>query len=91
MMSNNKPQICILEIHKQYKVPQKEDEQNAVLHKLLTGRLSFREKPKTSPLIMARRKKNQDVWLGREEAEISLLCPILHQLEIYMESPISKR
>lgn len=24
-MSSNKPQICILDIHKQYKVPQKED------------------------------------------------------------------
>lgn len=43
-MSSNEPQMCMLEIHEQYKVPQ-----NAGLHKLLTGILSFSEKPKNSP------------------------------------------
>lgn len=43
-MSSNEPQMRMLEIHEQYKVPQ-----NAGLHKLLTGRLSFSEKPKTPP------------------------------------------
>lgn len=77
-MSSNKPLICILEIHEQYKVPQKEAWQNAALHQMLTGRFSFREKAKNSPLIMTRKKKDQDVLLfkirlGREEAEISLI------------------
>lgn len=75
-MSSNKPLICILETHEQYKVPQKEPRQNAVLHQLLTGRFGFREKSKNSPLIMTKRKKDQDVLLfkirlGREE-EISV-------------------
>lgn len=77
-MTSNKPLICILEIHEQYKVPQKEAWQNTVLHQLLIGSFSFREKSKNSPLIMTRRKKDQDVFpfkisLGREEIEISLI------------------
>lgn len=77
-MSSNKPLICILEIHEQYKAPQKEAWQNAVLHQLLTERFSFRKKSKNSPLIMTRRKKDLDVLLfkirlGREEVEISLI------------------
>lgn len=77
-MSINKPLFCIFEIHEQYKAPQKEAWKNAVLHQLLTGRFSFTEKSKNSPLIMTRRKKDQDVLLlkirlGREEAETSLI------------------
>lgn len=77
-MSSNKPLICILEIHEQNKAPQKEARQSAVLHQLLTGRFQLQEKSKNSPLIITRRKKDQDVLLfkirlGREEVEISLI------------------
>lgn len=40
---SNKPHICILAIYEQYKVPQKEDEQNSVFYKLLTQRQLQRE------------------------------------------------
>lgn len=62
-MSNKKPYICILGIYEQYKVPQKEDERTSVLYKLLTWRLSVREKVKDFSFDLTRGRRDQDALL----------------------------